>query len=134
MHGIKLIRYDGNSVWMPFGVLSPINFVNRHWIGFKKKYPENMSDLYGFYFRTYCYNFKLLEKGYFSNQRYLGRFAYPGHTPYEMQNFKGFDPINIEYIGWIEDKVRISDKKVLSTYTMEKFFISKEFRNIHCVK
>ena len=32
VHGIKLIRNDDVSVWMPYGVLSPINFVGRHYV------------------------------------------------------------------------------------------------------
>ncbi len=132
VYGMKLIRNDDASVWMPYGVLSPINFVGRHYVTYKKKYPEYMDDLYKFYYSSYCYNFKILEKGFFPNQRYLKKFAYPGHNPSVMQDFKGFSPETIKSISWVREKIRLKDKKVLSRYVIDEFTIPKEFRKINC--
>ena len=78
-------RISGERIWFSYGIVSPINFVMRHFYGYRKKYPNKMNEIVDFYLASYCFNYDILRDGIFPYQRNLGPFGYPGHTIRSLQ-------------------------------------------------
>jgi hypothetical protein len=130
--GLQIITEDGQRQWFSYGIISPINFVMRHHLAFKRKYPENIDDIYGFYFVAYCHNFDLLETGYYPNQRYLGRFSYPGHTPYINLEYQNFNPKNIASLELVTELRSVKTKIVEKRYVQYRYDVPDTLKNGSC--
>ena len=106
----------------------------RHLVAFIRNYPEDISDIFSFYFRAYCHNFNLLQSGYYPNQRYLGLFSYPGHTPYTKLNYQDFEPKNIASLELVAEVRSVKTKIVEKRFVQHSFAVPDAMRNESCEK
>lgn len=132
--GLQLVTEDGQRQWYSYGILSPINFVMRHHLAFTRKYPENIDDIYEFYFAVYCHNFGLLQSGYYPNQRYLGGLSYPGHTPYVKLEYQDFKPENIASLELVSEVRSVESKMVEQRFVRYSYDVPDVMKNGACGK
>lgn len=132
--GLQLVNEDGQRQWFSYGIVSPINFVMRHHVAFNKNYPENIDEIYSFYFKVYCHNFHLLRSGYYPNQRYLGSFSYPGHTPYVKLEYQDFEPKNIASLELVAEVRSVKTKIVEKRFVQYSYDVPDAMKNESCGK
>jgi len=107
---LYLVRDDGKEIVYSRALISPINFEHRLYDNAKKQSPEVLDKFYTFLKKTYDKRWKVLKKGRYPSQKYLGKISYPGHNPYGHYLYIDFPPKKIKKIKY-STKYYTWDKK-----------------------
>ena len=131
--GLQLVRDDGARQWFSHGVVSPINFHYRHLNGaFKQSGPQGRDTVMQFYWKVYCYQYPILATGIMPNQKYLGTFSYPGHTPYRNIPYAAYPPERIVRIEWASEVHDSTTKERLRRHIAFTWTIPEHLRTNQC--
>ena len=78
-----LRKFDGETILYSNAFFNPGNFPHRAqgYYEMTKKNNE-LEKLYTYLIRLYCDQWKYTKKGIYETNRFLGKFAFPGHNSY----------------------------------------------------
>ncbi|WP_119168645.1 hypothetical protein [Algihabitans albus] len=100
--GYQLIRDDGAAVWYTPAIVGPVTYFaawRRHSVAQGK-----IAEYDDFLWRRYVEGFDLLATGRPPNQRYLGPWAHPSHTPWQMYDYATFPPERIDRLAYVVER------------------------------
>jgi hypothetical protein len=112
MGGLQLVRKDGERIWFSNGFISPQNFIYRQ-VNVLLPEDETAIKLFEYYLKLYSYHYPYLQKDHFANQRFLGKFTYPGHNPYKVLNYKDFPTESLDSFQIVTEKYDKKTKKLI---------------------
>lgn len=101
--GFKLVRKDGESVWVTPGLTSPTSLNWRQVSAARDAGLPSLAEYLDFIFRLYERDYHQLSSGRDMNQRYFGSYSYPGHNSYHQMPYGDFRPEDIAYIAYFDE-------------------------------
>lgn len=131
--GFQITNKSGERIWFSYGIVSPINFVMRHFYGYRKKYPNKMNEIIDFYLASYCFNYDILRDGIFPYQRNLGPFGYPGHTPYVLYNYERFPPSELVSFELVTEYRDVNTGALRDRVTALSFDAAEALHRVGCL-
>lgn len=102
--GFKFENGQGQQEWMTNSVITPANFMFRHWHWLKLQPQETIQQGLDFYINAYArYYTDAYSKGVSPNGILLGSFAYPGHDNYITPDYSNFHPDNLHRLIFVHE-------------------------------
>jgi hypothetical protein len=122
--GYQLVNDKGERIWITHTIFSPVTQVGRFdfaWY-FKK---DLIGPIEPFIFKAYQRAYPWLKDGYMSNQRFLGRFAYPPSTyAVNLPDHSEFPPErirNVQMVYMIYDRQNnLVDTQIYGDYEVPR--------------
>lgn len=118
----------GDHILLSNAFFNPGNFPHRAQGYYEATNKQKELDLlYEYLIKLYCNQWEYTKKGIYETERYLGRFAFPGHNSYLfLDNYKNFDPKNIISIGQLNIVYKVKSLEVVERKYNEKLKISNQ--------
>lgn len=102
--GFKFVNSQGQEEWMTNSVITPSNFMFRHWHWLKLQPHETIQVGLDFFINAHSrYYFDAYSKGVSPNGILLGSFAYPGHDNYVTPDYSNFHPDNLRRLIFVHE-------------------------------
>jgi len=122
IHGVQLVRDDGERIWLSNAFIEPANFVQRQTEYVMGK-VDGIPRLFNYYFLIYQRSYPDLLRNRYPTQALLGGFAYPGHNPYRMLNYRDFPPKRILAIEEVYERRHRADFSLVERQTSARSVI-----------
>ncbi len=118
----------GEHILLSNAFFNPGNFPHRAQGYYEATNKQKELDLlYEYLIKLYCNQWEYTKKGIYETERYLGRFAFPGHNSYLfLDNYKNFEPQNIISIGQLNIVYNVKSLEVVERKYYKKLKISNQ--------
>ena len=131
---LQIMNSEGQYQWYSKGISLPITFKGRFWATTYAKYGEaGWENVARFFMQLYCHHYPILKDGRMANQRYLGPFSYPGHTPARPLDYSGFPPESVVALQYVDMTYELPSGSLMDRKIILSAPVTIEANNGTCV-